>query len=244
MDGLNILGLGSLVTAGATDAREPSAPIVTLSPEELAKRIKAEKRAAARAMAKGREKLDREDAQYQAMVKDVSDAIRASEVEGAKWVSMAPSILAFYGSGQKGADAFEASREAFTEDAIVKGLSVADQSLWHLHMPHARSKDSLSFPNFEERRKAKNELARKVSKYWKRLLDYTYPAEKVEKVEEPATEPTKATVESVEGLTLAKYTAAIGTLLKQLQASSGIEGLNITKASEALTVALGAATTE
>ena len=253
INGMNILGLGSLVTADASTAREPSNPVVTLSPEELAKRIKAQKRAKARAERKAAEKIAGEIGIYQVMVYRGVAAVRATETEAQAWKALAGAVLDVYGAN--GAERFEETRDQFTIDCLVpglddqtkiEGLEYTRRGLMMLDMPHARSKDSHSFPNFAATRKAKDDLARYVkSKLWKRVLDYAYPpVEATDTTEAADTTESADTGETVEGLTLAKYTAAIGTLLKQLQASSGIDGLNIAKASEALTVALTAATTK
>lgn len=248
MDGLNIVGLGSILTGDASDAREPGAPIVTLSEAEIAKRVKSEKRAKARAEAKAADKVAAEDHLYQIMAQRGIEAVRLSESEAHAWKILGLAVYDVY--GKNGAERFEESRDQFTADCIIpglddktkiEGLDYTRRGLMMLDMPRAGTNDAASFPNFTATREAKNELARYVkSKLWKRILDYAYPAEKAEKVKAPATDEAGEAGETVEGLTLAKYAATIGTLLKQLQASEGIEGLNITKATEALTVALSA----
>lgn len=208
-----------VVTADARPARRAGrARTVELGEVELAKRIRAQKAAKRRAENRAVERLGSENLAYQSMVHEVAGAIRSAEVASGKWASMGPIIVAFYGGGQRGADAFIEDRERFTIDAIVAGLPDAERALMHATLPRAGSKEAAGLYELETKRKRKDDIARKVSLYWRRIVGYAYPKDK------PATDDSP---EGVARRKVAQFQASLATMLKQVQGSDSLPDVDM-----------------
>jgi hypothetical protein len=250
INGCNVIGAGSTITGDASLSRTVGSVTVTLAPQELAKRIRKARAEQRRAEAKAQDKLAAEEGIYLELVAAGLNAVQKSESERHAWRALACVVMAVY--GENGAAKFEDTRDQFIADCIIPGLDdkvkidgldYSRRALMLLDLPRAGTNDAKSFPKFEATRKAKSELARYVTgKLWPRVLDYAYPKVKPTKPAKAVKAVKAGTNETGEtgGLTLAKFTATVSTLLKQLQASNGIDGLDMSLAVEGLNSALTA----